>query len=890
MALLRRIVTLGRRSRMEREIQAELQEHMQMCIDDNMAEGMSREQAERDARVRFGSPVATRERVWAEDAALGLESLVRDLRTALRGFVKSPGFSVVVVATLALGIGANTAIFELLDAVRLRSLPVVKPGELAEIRIAGGTGGFGINNGIAGNFTIPMWQEVKDHHEPFTGVFAWRPDTMLLGKPSDSHRAYGLEISGNFFNVLGVAPWQGRLIDPQDETGCGVTKVVASYAFWKSQMGGAPITANSTLVVDGKTVQVLGVTPPSFFGLVVGDRFDIAYPTCTPPNPRREVFAFSVMGRLKPGWSLQQATEYYKAMSPGLFERTAPDGYSPEAIKTFKAFRLAVYPAGAGVSYLRDQYNTSLEFLLAITGLVLLIACANLANLMLARASVKQREVAIRMALGASRGRLLRQMLLESALLAMIGAALGVVLAQPLSRALVNTLNTSQNSIHLSIAPDWRVLLFAALVSIATCVVFGTLPAVRNANTEPIASMRSGERGVMGNRERFTVQRAMVIAQVAVSMVLLVGALLFVRSYRNLMSIDPGIRESGMSVGYFGFPEAKINPENLAAYKRQLVEDVRALPGIENVAGTTTVPLSGSSWSHHVQVDTLEGPSKFTYVSPSYFDTLDIPLLTGRDFTERDTNNAPLVLIVNQTFIRRYIRTPTPIGQHVHVRPEPQYPERTYEIIGTIPDTKYGDLRDESPPMAFVPIDQFPVTAQGPGIAMMFAARDRVSAVETVRHLFEEKHPGTIMQFYDFEQGIRDNLVGDRMLAMLSGFFGVLAALLVVVGLYGVLSYFLAQRRSEIGIRIALGASRSRVIGDLLRDAAMMLMLGLLAGTVLALVAGREASSMLFGLKAWDPMTLAVSAVLLGIVTLLTSLIPALKAARVNPINSLRAE
>jgi predicted permease len=890
MALLRRIVTLGRRSRVEREIQAELQEHMQMCIDDNLAEGMSRECAVREARVRFGSPAATRERVWAEDAALGLESFGRDLRTALRGFVKSPGFSLVVVATLALGIGANTAIFELLDAVRLRSLPVVKPGELAEIRIAGGTGGFGINNGIAGNFTIPMWQEVKDHHEPFKGVFAWRPDTMLLGKPSDSHRAYGLEVSGNFFNVLGVAPWQGRLIEPQDEAGCGVSKVVASYAFWKSQMGGAPITANSTLVVDGKTVRVLGVTPPSFFGLVVGDRFDLAYPTCTPPNPRREVFAFSVMGRLTPGWSLQQATEYYKAMSPGLFERTAPDGYSPEAINTFKAFRLAVYPAGAGVSYLRDQYNTSLEFLLAITGLVLLIACANLANLMLARASVKQREVAIRMALGASRGRLLRQMLLESALLAMIGAVLGVALAQPLSRSLVNTLNTSQNSIHLTIAPDWRVLLFAAVVSVATCVVFGTLPAVRNANTEPIASMRSGERGVMGNRERFTVQRAMVITQVAVSMVLLVGALLFVRSYRNLMSINPGIRESGISVGYFGFPEAKIKPENLAAYKRQLVEDVRALPGIENAAGTTNVPLSGSSWSHHVQVDTLEGASKFTYVSPSYFDTLDIPLLTGRDFTERDTNNAPLVLIVNQTFIRRYIRTPTPIGQHVHVRPEPQYPERTYEIIGTIPDTKYGDLRDESPPMAFVPIDQFPVTAQGPGVAMMFAARDRASAVETVRHLFEEKHPGTIMQFYDFEQGIRDNLVGDRMLAMLSGFFGVLAALLVVVGLYGVLSYFLAQRRSEIGIRIALGASRSRVIGDLLRDAAMMLMLGLLAGTVLALVAGREASSMLFGLKAWDPMTLAVSAVLLGIVTLLTSLIPALKAARVNPINSLRAE
>jgi hypothetical protein len=320
------------------------------------------------------------------------------------------------------------------------------------------------------------------------------------------------------------------------------------------------------------------------------------------------------------------------------------------------------------------------------------------------------------------------------------------------------------------------------------------------------------------------------------------------------------------------------------------VDDVRALPGIENAAATTNVPLNGGSWSHHVDIGALDGSSKFTYVSPSYFATMEMPLLTGRGFTENDTNDAPLVLIVNQTFLRKYIRTPSPLGQHVHVRPEPQYPERTYEIIGTIPDTKYGDIRAETPPMAFVPIDQFPVTAQGPGVAMMFAARDRATAVETVRHMFEEKHPGTIMQFYDFEQGIRDNLVGDRMLAMLSGFFGVLAALLVVVGLYGVLSYFLAQRRGEIGIRIALGASRGRVIGTLLRDAALMLLAGLGAGTALALLAGREASSMLFGLKPSDPITLVASALLLGVVTLLASLIPALKAAHVSPINALRAE
>jgi hypothetical protein len=261
MGLFRRVVTLGRRTQMEREIDAELREHMQMCVDDNVAAGMSREAAEREARLRFGSPVAARERVSEEDAALGIESLWRDVRLALWRFVKSPGFSIVVVATLALGIGANTAIFELLDALRLRMLPVNKPDEVAELQIVGGNHGFGINDGMFMNFTIPMWQEVKDHHEPFSGVFAWRMNDLLVGRPSESRQVSGLEVTGNFFSTLGVVPWQGRLIEPQDEAGCQLTKVVASYSFWKSQMGGVPITPNTTIVVEGKTVAVLGVTP-----------------------------------------------------------------------------------------------------------------------------------------------------------------------------------------------------------------------------------------------------------------------------------------------------------------------------------------------------------------------------------------------------------------------------------------------------------------------------------------------------------------------------------------------------------------------------------------------------------------------------------------------------
>ena len=887
MALFRRILSLSRRRRLECEIDAELREHMAMCVDDNMAQGMSREEAERDARSRFGSPVAMRERVTAEDAALGLNSLWQDARGALRVFRRSPGFSLVVIATLALGIGANTAIFEILNAVRLRTLPITKPGELVELRIANGNPtGIGMKNNVFTDFTVPMWQEVRAHHEPLSGIFAWATGGALVGPPGQTYQVNGLAVTGEFFNVLGIAPVEGRLIEPQDEGTCQVTGVVVSYPFWKSHMGGEPITPKSTIIAQGQPMQVLGVTSPSFFGMVVGDSFDVAYPACTPPSTQADEFVVTVMGRLKPGWTLKQATEYFDTLSPGLFQKTAPMGYSSEALNTWKAFRLAVYPAGAGVSYLRDQYNSSLEILLAITALVLLIACANLANLMLARASGRRREVAVRIALGASRGRLLRQILLESALLAAWGVILGAALAQPLSRALVRSLDTSQSTVQLTMATDWRVLLFAAAAGIATCVIFAAVPALRSTGEDPLTCLKSGERGVFGNRERFSLQRAMVITQIAVSMVLLVGALLFVRSYRNLLTLNPGIRKSNITVGNFVFPSANVKLSNLA----RLVDAVRAIPGVDNAAATTRIPLSGQDWSHDVEVGTIAGPSKFTYVSPTFFATMGIPLLVGRNFTQDDTNGKPLVVIVNQAFVRKYVREPSPLGVQVLVRPEPMYPARTCQIVAVIPDTKYADLRADAPPQAFVPVAQLPVTAQNQGMALMMASRDPVAAESAVQHMLQKRYPDLGMQFSDFQQGILDHLVGDRMMARLAGFFGFLAALLVVVGLHGVLSYFLAQRRGEIGIRMALGASRGRVVAAMLRDSCLLLGIGLVAGTALALLAGREASTLLFGLKPWDPVTLAGSAALLALVTVVASVVPSLRAANVNPVDSLRAE
>jgi predicted permease len=881
---------LGRRSNLDREIEDELREHMRMRVDADVAKGMSPDEAVRRARLRFGNPTAVKERVDAEDAALGFESFLRDARYAVRGFVKSPGFTIVAVLTLALGIGANTAVFQLLDAVRLRSLPIQSPQKLAELRIAGGNKGFGINDSPWANFTIPMWQAVRRRHDPFSGVMAWRTNDVLEGRLSDAKRVHALEVSGEFFNVLGIAPLQGRLIEPQDESSCEMSKVVASYSYWKSHMGGEPITPSTTIMVDGRTVQVLGVTPPGFFGLVVGDRFDLVYPTCIPPHPRREMFQFSVMGRLTPGWTMARASAYFGSLSPGIFDSTAPEGYSAESLKMYKSFRLAAYPAGGGVSELRNAYDTSLQLLLAITGLVLLIACANLANLMLARASARQREMAIRMALGASRGRLLRQLLIGSGLLAASGAAVGLALAQPLSRLLVRSLDTSQNTIHLSITTDWRVLLFAAAVAMLTCVAFGTIPALRGTRVDPIASLKSGERGVAGGRERFSVQRFLVVTQIAVSLVLLVAALLLVRSYRNLMTLDPGMRETGITIGRFGYPTEHIKPENEVAFKRQLMEDVRSVPGVENAAETTNVPLSGSTWSHGVHVDGVEGGSRFTYASPSYFSTMRIPIVTGRGFTTMDTTEAPHMLIVNQSFVEKYFGKTQPLGRLVQVMPEPQYPARTYEVVGTIPNTKYNDLRGNPEPIAFVPIDQLPETAQAPWAQMMIGTKGGPEAIASIRRAIGAKHPDMILQFSNFQQGIRDNLVGERMMAMLSGFFGVLAAVLVVIGLYGVLSYFITQRRNEIGIRIALGADRGRVVGLVMRDTAAMLAIGLILGTGLALIAGRAATTMLFGLKPYDAVTLVFSILLLAAIAVLASLLPALKASRLNPVDALRCE
>ncbi|MGH9550479.1 MAG: ABC transporter permease, partial [Terriglobales bacterium] len=555
---------------------------------------------------------------------------MQDLGYAFRQLRKSPAFALVAILSLALGSGANAAIFQLLNALRLRSLPVPQPKELAEVRIVGGSQGFGVINGPYAQMTRPIWRQIREHHEAFSGVFAWSTQENRVGRGSSSHSVRGLEVSGEFFPVLGIQPWRGRLLRPDDEGACTVSRAVVSYPYWQGQMGGRELSGNDTLLIDGHSAEVIGVTPPGFFGLAVGEGFDVAFPFCQAQELRPELFDISIMGRLRPGWTLERASAQMGASSAGIFAATEPTGYSAQSIERYKQFRLGVYPAGGGVSWLRTVYDSSLWLLLIITGLVLLIACANLANLMLARASAREREIAVRMALGASRARLLRHSLAESAVLACGGVALGVALGQALSRVLVWLLSTGNNPVSLATGMDWHVLLFSSSVAALTCIVFGTAPALRSIGADPGSAMKSGGRGVTGSHERFSLQRVMVVCQISVSLVLLVGAFLFVRSFRSLITLNPGMREHGITLATLGFADSQVPPERYEEFKRELLDEVRSVPGVLNAATTTNAPLLGGSWTHNIHVGSSEGPSKFTWVSPGYLATMGVPLKGGR--------------------------------------------------------------------------------------------------------------------------------------------------------------------------------------------------------------------------------------------------------------------
>ena len=879
------------------DLERELQSDLELEAEEQRERGLSPEEARRAALRAFGNPALIREQTHEAWGRAPFEHFLQDLRYALRQLRRFPGFIVTAVLILALGIGANAAIFELLDAVRLRSLPVEDPQSLALVHIDGGNRGFGIIQNPDG-LSYAVWHEFQSHQQGFSGVFAWGNANVQLGRGIDKKPIHSVLVTGGTFSTLGVIPARGRLFNASDDRpGCGIVGAVISDGFWKAQFGGSDTAIGSVVILDDQPTQILGVTPPRFSGIDVGKSFDIALPLCslTGYHPsaselaRSDISFLTVMGRLKPGWTLTQASDQLRSISPEIFESTLPTGYDPETHALYTSFRLRAYPAANGISDLRGSYDSALWFLLGITGLVLLIACANLASLMLVRAAARQTEMAIRLAIGASRSSLVRQLFTEAMLITSIGAIAGIVVAQLLSRAVILFLGSGENAPYLDMTLDWRVLGFLTLVTSLTCLIFGLIPGLRASQTAPIEAIRSRTQSGSTGRRKFSLQKMLVAGQIAISLVLVVGAVCFVRSFTSLMTLNAGFNRDSLIVASIDFSHAAVPVERDTPFLESLVTAVETLPQVSSAASASHVPLDGSSWTLGVHVDAKDGNSKFTWITSDYFRTMGMHILAGRDFGYQDTASSLPVLIVNQTFVREHLNGQNPIGQPVLTRAEPNYPAIQYQIVGVVNDTKYADLKEDIPPQAFVPESQY--TAAGPwGTLFIRGSQAPETVIPVVRDRLHQVAPQARAEFSLLETQVNDSLVRERLMAGLSGFFGVLAVLLAAVGLYGLISYMVAGRTSEIGIRLALGAPRRLIVWQILCEAALLVCLGLLPGLICAALGVRSARSLLFGLDSSGWISFAAAGLFLLIVALGASWFPARRAASVDPMRALRTE
>ncbi len=817
---------------------------------------------------------------------------------------KSPAFAAVAILTLALGIGANAAIFQLINAVRLRTLPVRNPDTLAIVHLNRQHWGQGNFNGPYSEFTFPLWQEIRQRQQAFSVLAVWGAGPVNLAASGEVDEASAIWISGDFFRALGVPPYLGRLLSAADDhPGCS-GGVDLSYAFWQRRYAGDVSILGKSLTLDGHVFPILGVTPPTFYGVSVGDRFDLAVPVCAEPivagqysritGPRaRESWWLSMFGRLKPGWTLARASAQLGVITPAVLRQTIPPQYDADGVKHYLAYKLEVRPAANGFSNLRQDASDPLWLLLGLSGLVLLVACANLANLLLARASAREREIAVRLALGASRRRLIRQLLCESALLAVAGAAAGVFLASVLSRALIAFISTPNNPVFLDMPDDWRVLGFAAALAILTTILFGLAPALRSGRVPPGAVLKAGGRGMTAGRDRFRLQRILVAAQVALSLVLLAGALLFARSLRNLMTLDPGFQQSGVVVANVDLTRLHLADAQSRSFVRSLVERVRALPGVAAAAAAMRSPVNGSSSNDDVLAENGQDNHQsawLDYVSPGYFHALRIPLLRGRDFTAGDAMNAPKVAIVNRAFVKKFLAAaPDPLGRRFRLWEPPGKPRPDYTVVAVVGDSVYNDMHAPFPPVMYFPRAQ--ADNLGTGVTLLVrSSLPSAGIVAEVKSALVAANPALSFEFKLLRTQIRESLVQDELMAALCGFFGVLALLLAAIGLYGVISYTVAQRTSEIGIRMALGARRARVLRLILGEVALLIAIGVVVGAALTLAGSQAAASLLFGLKPRDPLTLVLAVVVLAIIGLAASFVPARRASRLDPMSALRYE
>jgi predicted permease len=830
-----------------------------------------------------------------------MDLIGQDVRDALRALRRSPAFTAVVLVTLALGIGANAAIFSLMDQVLVRLLPVKEPERLVMLD---GPGAFSGRTNNEATFSYPMYRDLRDRNEVFDGVLAGFRTSVTVTIDGKSERGDAELVSANYFQVLGVQPAIGRAFSADEErVPSGHPVTILSHAYWTRRFESNPAVLNQTIRLNGHPMTVVGVAPPGFFGVDVGGSPDVFVPlmmkaemtpTWNDLDNRRSRW-LTVLARLKPGVDIAQAetqinVPYRQINEQELLEIPNP---SERFRKAFVEKRLLVRPGQKGRPDFRSQFSSPLIVLMAMVGLVLLIACANVANLLFARGAAKQKEVAIRLALGAGRVRIIRERMVESLLLAAAGGAVGLVVATWTGRLLIANLPGEAAARTLTATPDLRVLLFTLGTSVVTALLFGIAPAMQT--TRPLlAPVLKDEVGSVASGPRHArVRKGLVVAQVALSVLLLTGAGLFARSLYNLKNLDPGFETDNLLTfsvdpALSGYPQAKS-----VAFYEQLQREISRLPGVQAVSMAEIASLTDSRWSMTVVVEgyqAKEGENMspdINAVGPAYFATMGMPLVMGREFNDRDVLGATRVCIINETMAKYFFGDGNPLGRKIGPRRRGLDPDT--EIVGIVKDAKSEALRGEIRRFMYTPYMQDEELGQ-----ITFYVRTRRPAPELggmirgVAQRLDSNLP--IFEMKTMDAQVNESLFADRMIAVLSMAFGALATVLAAIGLYGVMSYTVARRTREIGIRIALGAERVAVLWLVLREVASMTVIGVVMGLPLAFGLSYLVRSQLFGLSPADPLSFAMAAAVLTVVALGSGFLPARRATRVDPMLALRYE
>ena len=886
----------SRRANFEREMQDEMRTHLELYQADLRRRGIPEDDARRRARAEFGSVDARKDECRDAVGLWLVDELRGDVGYAVRMLRRSPAFTLVALLSLGLGIGANTAIFSLIDSVLLKTLPVDDPQRLFFVDNSGGKSG-----GSSGP-PYPCFERLRDHNRFLSSIAAFDERLFKVSIDGVPERVRGQYASGSYFDLLGVRASQGRLLTPADDSALGRggphgAVAVISDAFWTRRFGRDPAVLGKNIEVGTQWVTIVGVTAPEFFGLQVGMPIDITLPMMLVEQglQSKQSWWLSVIGRLAPGATAEQARADLEALWDGYLTEV---GMPREKRGYFSG--IALVPAARGANELRRTYSEPLMIVMAIVGLVLLIGCANVANLLLARAAARQNEMAVRLAIGASRGRLIRQLLTEGLVLVALGAGAGLLFARWGASFLVAVLGGPDGSVVLEPHFDARVLAFTAGVSIATALLFSLAPALRATRVDAAKPGHAG--ATVHNR----LGRTLVVVQVTLSVLLLCGAALFLRTLHNLNTAPAGFDRDGVLTMQVEAtvpgrivrpktpPEFRADHARLGAIWTNFIERINEVPGVTSAAAATMNPLSGRDRGVKIAVHgPVEGPERdfgihINQITDRYFETTGIRLLAGRLFTPNDRSGSPRVALLNQTAARAYFDRGNAVGRKVSF--PGQRVQDEFEIVGVVTDARYENLRTPDERMAYLPVEQ----AIDPITTVLVAVRgdgDVTRLTPSIRSIATETVPGGFVTgVATIAQQVDMSLVRERMLALLATFFATLALILACIGLYGVMAYRVASRTREIGIRIAIGAGRQSVVWMLVRETLLLVASGAAVGTLTSFVANRAIAGQLFGVTPRDPVAITVALSVLGIVSMVASYLPARQASRIDPVKALRAE